>query len=158
MFNPYPSSNLFGIYESTYSAKERIVIDKKLRNKDVYNLHQELRHTLLEKKGNCLFPAFSLDRTPNLLYIVKQILDSDKDLKDIQVIFKHIYDLKKPKIYLETHKIAGLLFDGKNYDLWLYDNGYGDQFCAYTKDYGKTWALTKEELERWTKKKDLKAN
>lgn len=70
-----------------------------------------------------------------------------KALKDKQVIFKHIYGLKKPKIYLETHKIAGLLFDGKNYDLWLYDNGYGNQFCAYTKDYGKTWALTKEELE-----------
>lgn len=70
-----------------------------------------------------------------------------KALKDKQVIFKHIYGLKKPKIYLETHKIAGLLFDGKNYDLWLYDNGYGDEFCAYTKDYGKTWALTKEELE-----------
>ena len=68
-------------------------------------------------------------------------------LKDRQVIFKHIYGLKKPKIYLETHKIAGLLFDGKNYGLWLYDNGYGDEFCAYTKDYGKTWALTKEELE-----------
>ena len=81
---PIDSCNI-GIYESTYSAKERIVIDKKLRNKDVYNLHQELRYTLLEKKGNCLFPAFSLDRTPNLLYIVKQILDSDKDLKDIQV-------------------------------------------------------------------------
>ena len=71
-----------------------------------------------------------------------------KALKDRQVIFKHIYGLKKPKIYLETHKIAGLLFDGKNYGLWLYDNGYGDEFCAYTKDYGKTWALTKEELEQ----------
>ena len=70
-----------------------------------------------------------------------------KALKDRQVIFKHIYGLKKPKIYLETHKIAGLLFDGKNYGLWLYDNGYGDEFCVYTKDYGKTWALTKEELE-----------
>ena len=70
-----------------------------------------------------------------------------KALKDRQVIFKHIYGLKNPKIYLETHKIAGLLFDGNNYGLWLYDNGYGDEFCAYTKDYGKTWALTKEELE-----------
>ena len=70
-----------------------------------------------------------------------------KALKDRQVIFKHIYGLENPKIYLETHKIAGLLFDSKNYGLWLYDNGYGDEFCVYTKDYGKTWALTKEELE-----------
>ena len=70
-----------------------------------------------------------------------------KALKDRQVIFKHIYGLENPKIYLETHKIAGLLFDGKNYGLWLYDNGFGDEFWVYTKDYGKTWALTKEELE-----------
>ena len=70
-----------------------------------------------------------------------------KALKDGQVIVKHIVGLKNPKTFLEAHKIAELLFDGKNYGLWIYDNGYGDEFCVYTKDYGKTWALTKEELE-----------
>ena len=70
-----------------------------------------------------------------------------KALKDGQVIVKHIVGLKNPKTFLEAHKIAELLFDGKNYGLWIYDNGYGDQFRVYTKDYGKTWALTKEELE-----------
>ena len=70
-----------------------------------------------------------------------------KALKDGQVIVKHIVGLKNPKTFLEAHKIAELLFDGKNYGLWIYDNGYGDEFRVYTKDYGKTWALTKEELE-----------
>ena len=70
-----------------------------------------------------------------------------KALKDGQVIVKHIVGSKNPKTFLEAHKIAELLFDGKNYGLWIYDNGYGDEFCVYTKDYGKTWALTKEELE-----------
>ena len=70
-----------------------------------------------------------------------------KAFKDGQVIVKHIVGLKNPKTFLEAHKIAELLFDGKNYGLWIYDNGYGDQFYVYTKDYGKTWALTKEELE-----------
>ena len=70
-----------------------------------------------------------------------------KALKNRQVIFKHIVGLENPKINLKAHKIAGLSFDGKNYGLWLYDNGYGDdEFYVYTKDYGKTWALTKEEL------------
>lgn len=75
-----------------------------------------------------------------------------KALKDRQVIYKHIVGLEKPKTYLATHKIAGLSFDGKNYGLWLYDNGYGDdEFYVYIKDYKNTWwlkeDLTKEELE-----------
>lgn len=75
-----------------------------------------------------------------------------KVLKDRQVIFKHIVGLENPKITLKAHKIAGLSFDGKNYGLWLYDNGYGDdEFYVYTKDYKNTWwlkeDLTKEELE-----------
>ena len=70
-----------------------------------------------------------------------------KALKDGQVIFKHIVGLENPKINLKAHKISGLSFDGKNYGLWLYDNGCSDEFYVYTKDYGKTWALTNEELE-----------
>lgn len=74
-----------------------------------------------------------------------------KALKDGQVIFKHIFGLENPKINLKAHKIAGLSFDGKNYGLWLYDNGYGDdEFYVYIKNYGKNWwlkeDLTKEEL------------
>ena len=74
-----------------------------------------------------------------------------KALKNRQVIFKHIVGLENPKITLKAHKIAGLLFDGKNYGLWIYENGYGDEFYVYTKDYKNTWwlkeDLTKEELE-----------
>lgn len=75
-----------------------------------------------------------------------------KALKNRQVIYKHIVGLENPKINLKAHKIAGLSFDGKNYGLWLYDNGYGDdEFYVYTKDYKNTWwlkeDLTKEELE-----------
>ena len=75
-----------------------------------------------------------------------------KALKNGQVIFKHIVGLENPKINLKAHKISGLLFDGKNYGLWLYDNGYGDdEFYVCTKDYKNTWwlkeDLTKEELE-----------
>ena len=75
-----------------------------------------------------------------------------KALKDRQIIFKHIVGLENPKIYLKAHKISGLLSDGKNYGLWLYDNAYGDdEFYVYIKNYGKNWwlkeDLTKEELE-----------
>ena len=74
-----------------------------------------------------------------------------KALKNGQVIYKHIVGLENPKTYLATHKISGLVYNGKNYGLWLYDRGFGDEFYVYTKDYKNTWwlkeDLTKEELE-----------
>lgn len=73
------------IYESTYGSKAQLVVDHELRNKEVKELHKMLRYTLLEKKGICLMPAFSFDRTPNLLLVLKEIMDNDPDLKHIPV-------------------------------------------------------------------------
>ena len=73
------------IYESTYSAKNKAQVNKALRRKELYELKQMLKYTLLEKKGSVLFPAFSFDRTPNLLVILKEILDEDEDLRNIKV-------------------------------------------------------------------------
>ncbi len=70
-----------------------------------------------------------------------------KALKNGQVIYKHIVGLENPKTTLESHKIVEISFDGTNYGLWIYGNGYGEEFYVYTKDYGKTWAFTKEDLE-----------
>ena len=70
-----------------------------------------------------------------------------KALKDGQVITKHIVGLENPKVILLAHKIAEILFNVKNYSLWAYENGCDDGFYLNTKDYGKTWALTREELE-----------
>lgn len=75
-----------GIYESTYSKRGKVSINKKLRLQEIYELKQTLRKTILEKKGSVLFPAFSLDRSPNLLKIIKDILDADPDLRDIEVV------------------------------------------------------------------------
>ena len=125
------------------TALEALTLLKNLRQSNIDD--QEVEDMLLDIIEKELKEHRLLKKLEEELGI--DLITLFKALKDRQVIFKHIYGLKKPKIYLETHKIAGLLFDGKSYDLWLYDNGYGDQFCAYTKDYGKTWALTKEELE-----------
>lgn len=71
-----------------------------------------------------------------------------KALKDGQVITKHIVDSENPKVILLPHKIAEILFYGKNYRLWAYENGCGDDFYLNTKDYGKTWALDRHTLEK----------
>lgn len=75
-----------GIYESTYSKRGRVIINKKLRLQEMYQLKQTIRKTLLEKKGAVLMPAFSLDRSPNLLKIIKDIVDADKELQDVEVV------------------------------------------------------------------------
>lgn len=81
---PIPNANVC-IYESTYSARDRLTINKSLRKKELYELTKMLRYTLLEKKGSVLLPAFSFDRTPNLLVILKEILDNDEQLKNIKI-------------------------------------------------------------------------
>lgn len=67
-----------------------------------------------------------------------------KALKEQYVIFKHAKGIENPVIKFEKHKIEGLIFNGKDFDLWLYEN-YGDDFCVSVKDYKKTWFL-KEDL------------
>ena len=70
-----------------------------------------------------------------------------KALKNRQVIYKHIVGLENPKTTLESHKIVEISFDGNNFGLWINGTGYGDEFYVYTKDYGKTWSLTKENFK-----------
>lgn len=83
--SPIANCNV-GIYESTYSKRNKVIINKKLRLQEMYDLKQMLRKTLLEKKGSVLFPAFSLDRSPNLLKLLKDILESDPELRDVEVV------------------------------------------------------------------------
>jgi metallo-beta-lactamase family protein len=81
-----PSNATIAIYESTYGSRVKCFIDKKVRKKELEILKNAIKHTVLEKNGSCLFPCFSLDRTPNILKNIKIILDSDEELKNIPVI------------------------------------------------------------------------
>ena len=69
-----------------------------------------------------------------------------KVLKSKEVICKHERGIVYYETTLEKHIILGLAFDDEYYGLWVFDK-FGDEIFYYTKDYGKTWALTREELE-----------
>ena len=69
-----------------------------------------------------------------------------KALKSKEVIYKRKRGIVHRETTLETYVILGLAFDDEYYGLWVYDK-FGDEMLLYVKDYGKTWALTKEELE-----------
>ena len=71
-------------------------------------------------------------------------------LKHGQLIckFKPMWDPKKT--ILVSRKINSLYYDGCYYKLEIDedgDEGYIIDYDPYIKDYGITWALTKEELE-----------
>lgn len=98
------------IYESTYSARDRMVIDKKLRNKELYELKETIKNTLINKKGTVLMPAFSFDRTPNLLLVlIRDIIEKDEELKSLSP--KILVTGKLTNKLLDTYE---LICDGKN--------------------------------------------
>ena len=73
-----------------------------------------------------------------------------KILKRGQLICKFIPMYDRKKTILVSRKINSLYYDGCYYRLEIDedgDDGYIIQYDPYIKDYGITWALTREELD-----------
>ena len=71
-------------------------------------------------------------------------------LKCGQIIYKRIYAYKHKIVFLETRNIDGLYYDGSYYILKIHNISEDDNDnydIVYVKDYGITYALTKEELD-----------
>ena len=72
-----------------------------------------------------------------------------KILKRGQIIYKTRSLYHHNKIILESRKIDGLYYNGSYYILKIHNNFEDDNDnydVVYVKDYGVTWALTREEL------------
>ena len=72
-----------------------------------------------------------------------------KILKRGQIIYKTRSLYHHNKIILESRKIDGLYYNGSYYILKIHNNFEDDNDnydVVYVKDYGVTWAITKEEL------------
>ena len=72
-----------------------------------------------------------------------------KILKRGQIIYKTRSLYHHNKIILESRKIDGLYYNGSYYILKIHNNfedDNDDYDVVYVKDYGVTWAITKEEL------------
>lgn len=74
------------IFESTYGGDKKKPITAKMRKNDVREMKNQMIYTLLEKKGKVIFPSFACDRQENLLVYIKQIIDEDERLKDIDIV------------------------------------------------------------------------
>lgn len=74
------------ICESTYGNTEREVINKKLREEELKQIEEDIKYTLINKKGNVIFPCFSLQRSQVLLKIIKNIFDKNEELQKYKVV------------------------------------------------------------------------
>lgn len=81
-----PSNTTVALIESTYGAREKNFIGKNLRKKELEILEKTIENTILNKGGCVLMPAFSMDRTEQLLYNLKKILDNNPKLSSLNVI------------------------------------------------------------------------
>lgn len=81
-----PRSANVSIIESTYGAYDREFITKKLRKKELTDLKNVLDKTILEKKGSCLFPTFSYQRTVTLAKILYDIISKDERYDEIPIV------------------------------------------------------------------------
>ena len=74
-------------------------------------------------------------------------------LKHGRIIHKYKIFCASKKMILESSIINGLFYESGQYGLEVYneeddiDEEYNDFKYVYIKDYGKTWAITRKELE-----------
>ena len=112
-----------------FSMRNRLITENEIKD-SIYN-RLKLLEDLEEDIGMSLLTLFRI-------------------LKLGQVIYKTRSLYHHNKIILESRKIDGLYYDGSYYILKLHniledDNDNYD--VVYVKDYGITWALTREELD-----------
>lgn len=108
-----------GIFESTYGGNNKKVITPKMRKNDLREMKNQITYTLLEKKGNVIFPSFAADRQENLLVYIKQIIDSDERLKDTLVVIdgklsSKIIDVYKDVLEGDQKKLFDEILNWKN--------------------------------------------
>ena len=113
-----------------FSLRNRLITENEIKD-SIYN-RLKLLEDLEEDIGMSLLTLFRI-------------------LKWGQIIckFRPMWDPKKT--ILVSRKINSLYYDGCYYKLEIDedgDEGYIIDYDPYIKDYGITWALTKEELEK----------
>jgi metallo-beta-lactamase family protein len=100
----YSKKANLAIFESTYGGNRKNPITPKMRKNDIREMKNQILYTILENQGNVLFPSFACDRQENLLVYIKQIIESDERLKDVQVYVDGKLSAKVVKVYADVLK------------------------------------------------------
>ena len=115
-----------------FSMRNRLITENEIKD-SIYN-RLKLLEDLEEDIGISLLTLFRI-------------------LKHGRIIYKYKPFCASKQIILESCIINGLFYESGQYGLEVYneeddiDEEYNDFKYVYIKEYGKTWALTREELE-----------
>ena len=115
-----------------FSMRNRLITENEIKD-SIYN-RLKLLEDLEEDIGMSLLTLFRI-------------------LKRGRIIHKYKPFCASKQIILESSIINGLFYESGQYGLEVYneeddiDEEYNDFKYVYIKDYGITWALTREELE-----------
>lgn len=71
-FEPMVSGNI-AICECTYGSSENIKVNKKIVNKDLEKIKTVIEQFCVENHRRVLLPVFSLDKCPNMLWLIYQM-------------------------------------------------------------------------------------
>lgn len=77
-FEPITSANLV-IAETTYGARQKEEVTKKIVEKDLEKIKSVITEFCKEKRKRVLFPVFSLDKCPNVLWLIYSMFKDDED-------------------------------------------------------------------------------
>ena len=83
-FKPINGGNVL-IAESTYGGRHNININKKLVEKDLEKIKSVVEQFCKQNKRRVLFPVFSLDKCPNILWVLYNLFKDDVDF-DTKII------------------------------------------------------------------------
>ena len=111
-----------------FSMRNRLITENEIKD-SIYN-RLKLLEDLEEDIGMSLLTLFRILKWGEIIYKTRSLYHHNK-------------------IILESRKIDGLYYDGSYYILKIHNNFEDDNDnydVVYVKDYGITWAITKEEL------------
>ena len=111
-----------------FSMRNRLITENEIKD-SIYN-RLKLLEDLEEDIGMSLLTLFRILERGQIIYKTRSLYHHNK-------------------IILESRKIDSLYYDGSYYILKIHDNFEDDNDnydVVYVKDYGVTWALTREEL------------
>ena len=84
-FIPISGANIV-IAETTYGSRDNIKVNKKVIEKDLEKIKSVVEQFCKDTNHRVLFPVFSLDKCPNILWLLYQMFKDDKDFKTKIVI------------------------------------------------------------------------
>ena len=105
---------------------------------------REIKYNSIEDDSECIDKLGELEDIEEKLGIDLKTYVKSTKIEENQVVYIKYKKPEEDQYIIEEQYIADRYY---GYYLCKFSFEFAGQFTCYIKDYGKTWALTREELE-----------